>query len=104
MAEAPLTPARWRAMEEILLAIWDAPPGERDFLLNERCEGDTVLLVELRAMLAAEEAASPSGSGANPVSHLVWRFTPVSNRPTSASSSMTRLPPTPCTESHLTTL
>jgi hypothetical protein len=58
MAEPPLTPARWRAMEEILLAIWDAPPGERYSLLNERCAGDTALLVEFRAMLAAEEAAT----------------------------------------------
>ena len=58
MAEPPVTPERWRTTEEVLLAVWDAPPGERELLLDQRCAGDTALLTELRALLAADEAVS----------------------------------------------
>ena len=61
-----LTPERWRTTEEILLAAWDVLPERRDELLQERCAGDAALLADVRALLAAHEAAqlwTPPASG-----------------------------------------
>lgn len=49
--------ARWQRICAVLDAVFDAPDGERERVLAERCDGDPALRAEVEAMLAAEDTS-----------------------------------------------
>ena len=57
MAQLSLTAERWHQIQEILVESWERDPASRDQFLVERCGNDWELLLELRALCAAEAAA-----------------------------------------------
>jgi Tol biopolymer transport system component len=53
----PTDPARWRAVERVLDAALDLPPGERPVFLDEACGSDAALRAEVESLLSAHEQA-----------------------------------------------
>jgi eukaryotic-like serine/threonine-protein kinase len=53
-----MTPERWRAIEEIFLAVLELPGAERERYLSQRCGGDSELRAEVQEMLVASGGAS----------------------------------------------
>ncbi|MEM8998216.1 MAG: serine/threonine-protein kinase, partial [Acidobacteriota bacterium] len=53
----PLTPERWRRLDEIFERARPCDPDARRALLQESCADDPGLLAEVEAMLAADEGA-----------------------------------------------
>src|SRR5438046_3326197 len=54
---APMTPARFKTMEEIFLAALEHEPGQVSAFLDTACEGDEALRREVEALLASDQRA-----------------------------------------------
>ncbi len=50
----PMTPERWKIIDEILDGALDLEPGDRETFLDERCAGDESLKNEVLELLAAD--------------------------------------------------
>src|SRR5581483_6133205 len=48
---------RWKQIDDVLQAVLDRPPEERDSFLQEACEGDSALEREVRSLLTSERRA-----------------------------------------------
>src|SRR5689334_14695299 len=52
-----MNPDRWKQVDDLLQAVLERPPGERDAFLRQSCAGDATLEREVRSLLAAEQEA-----------------------------------------------
>ncbi|HWJ56498.1 MAG TPA: hypothetical protein VNR90_09760, partial [Vicinamibacterales bacterium] len=55
--ENPLTPERWRRARAVFDRVVGLPAGERAAATDAACPGDAALAAEVRALLAADDAA-----------------------------------------------
>jgi serine/threonine protein kinase len=52
-----MTPERWQRIEELLHAILERPPADREAFLREACAGDEPLRAEVASLVAAHGRA-----------------------------------------------
>src|SRR5438876_1466073 len=48
---------RWKQVDNLLQAVLERPPGERDAFLRQACAGDEALELEVRSLLASQQEA-----------------------------------------------
>ena len=56
----PMTPQRWKLIEDLLLAALEVPEAERGALLSRACVEDDELRMEVESLLAAHASSGPA--------------------------------------------
>jgi hypothetical protein len=63
-----ITPENFRRIREVFESALERPPEERQAFVEHACAGDTLLILEVKRMLAAEEQPDRLLDAAEPVS------------------------------------
>src|SRR5256885_753082 len=59
-----MTPEAWKRIEGILEGALEKPAGERTFFVDQACNGDETLRIEVQSLLAMEGEAGKVVAGA----------------------------------------